>query len=128
MAQKQSISLVLEPFEKKIILSQQKKSNLKIIPWNDLISFQKKKDQTMIHLTQNISFLFPIDYLEIQKKNLPKNLFYELRKNYTINLNHLQSIKFVQNGYYHCKLSDKRVVEINSNERTELLKYLEDKS
>ena len=125
LTQKQAISLTLEPFEKKIILSHREKQKLKIIPWQDLISFQKKKGQTMFNLTQNISFLYPVSYGEIQKRKLLKNLFYELRSGYTVNLNHLQTIKYIDNNCYQCTLSEGKVLEINSSDRSKLIKFLE---
>jgi hypothetical protein len=123
--QKNALSQQLEPYEKKILLPQQDKENFKIIQWEILISFEQKKKQTLIHQTHNISFTQPMSYQEVQKKNLPKTLFYELRAGFTINLNHLRSIEFIQNNYYHCNLSDGRVVEINGSDRVKLLQFLE---
>lgn len=123
--QKQLLAQGPKPFEKKIILPHRGKDSFRVIHWKDLISFQKKKKQTLIHQTQNISFIQPMSYEEVLKRNLPKTLFFELRPGYTVNLNHLMSIEFLQNNYYHCKLSDGRMVEINSSERTKILRFLE---
>ena len=122
---KQALISPIEPYEQKIILSQDKQENFKIIQWSDLISFHRKKNETMIHPTQDHSFLHPIPYQELKKKNFPQALFYELISGYTINLNHLQNIVFIQNNYYHCKMSDGSIIEINSSDRTRLLQFLE---
>ena len=82
----------------------------------------------MFNLTQNVSFLHPISYGEIQKRNLPKNLFYELKSGYTINLNHLHTIKHIDNNFYQCTLSGGRILEIDNKDRSKILKFLEENS
>lgn len=123
--QKKMVNRSFEPYEQNLILSNNKKERFRVIHWNDLISFQKRKEQTMIHQTQDISFLQNTPYEEIQKKNLSPIIFQELRPGFTINVNHLHSIEYVQSNYYHCNMSDGRVIEINGGDRTRLLRFLE---
>lgn len=126
--QKKMANRSLQPYEQNLILFNKKKEKFRVIHWSDLISFQKRKEQIMIHQTQNISFLHNTSYGEVQKKNLSPIIFHELRPGYTINLNHLCSIENVQTNYYHCKMSDGRIIEINGKDRKRLLRFLEKKS
>lgn len=125
LQQKQRSKQVREPQEEKIILYNEGKESFSIIHWNELVSFQKKKKQTLIYQTQKKPLTLPIAYEKVKKSNLSNILFYELIQGHTINLNHLRSITFVQSDYYHCLLSNRRIVEINGRERTRLLKFLE---
>lgn len=112
------------PFERKLILIHKKKGDFNIIPWEKLISYQKIKEETLIHLTEKISFLHPIPYNYIKSTRLPHQFFYEIRKGLTLNLNHLNQIDYIEPHYHHCKLSDGRIIEISSHDRSLLLKFL----
>ena len=115
------------PFEGKIVLPERKKGAYRVIEWKNLISFHKNREQTLIFETQQKYFNHLMSYEDLKEKFLKKNIFFELRKGCTANINHIESITYIHNNYYHCKLSDGRILEINANDRTRLLKFLEKK-
>lgn len=114
--------------KRKIVLPEKKRGNFRIIQWKNLISFHKNKDQTLIFESNKKHFNHPISYQEIKEKYLKEVLFFELRDGCIININHIESITFIHNNYYHSKISDGRTIEITANERTRLLKFLAQKT
>lgn len=117
-----------EPFEQKLLLPHETKEEFRIIHWKDLISFHKNKNKTMLYRVGKKPLPYPMPYDIFRQKHLSKILFYPLTENCTVNLNHLRTINYVQNNDYHCLLSDGRIVEIDSKDRTRLLRFLKKKT
>jgi hypothetical protein len=128
LEQKNTPGLPLEAFEQNVILPLQDHKGLKVLPWKQLISIHQSYKETQVYLTDKSSFAHPMPYQLIKKYPLTQPLFFELKPGCTININHLESITFKGSNDYHCLLSDGRMIEINSGERTALLRFIETKT
>ena len=128
LEQKNTPGLPLEPFEQNVILPLQDHKGLKVVPWKQLISIHQYHKGTQVYQTGKSSFIHPMPYQLIKKHPLTQPLFFELKPGCTININHLESITFEESNEYDCLLSDGRMIEINSGERTALLRFIETKT
>lgn len=114
--------------KKLYLLSEDKYFSAAIIDWDRIVAFYQKSNTIYVYLQEEVHTFRHYDYqwIAIQCKHAPN--FYSIRPNYTINLNALQYIDYVEKNHYRCYLDNQLNLQITSHEKNTLLNTIQKRS